>query len=292
MENPIKNILARNSEDGSEVSYTRYGFSNLKENPRNSKWVSVGYVAPPDTMPCWYVDELEKNKAIKNQKPFSEFFSPHEYFKVSKRIDNIFIEGYLGRYDQEITFLDSFNQNLTYMMAYQSRKKIHFTFDKISLFQVMEILPENPLKFILKRLDILKSFKKDQAFMIMPFHNPLLDIFYSNNVKSYLKEKLSIDIYRADDFRDNDIIVQTIYNLIEESEFVIADTTFENKNSFYELGYASAVGKEIITIQDKTTEQKLFFDRAHIRSIFYDPKDLNSFFFDLESTIKSIRSRN
>ena len=155
----------------------------------------------------------------------------------------------------------------------------------------MEIIPENPLRFILKRIDDNKYFKKDQAFMIMPFHNPVLDKIYFDSIRPFLKDQLNITIYRADDFRDNDIIIETIYKLIEESEFIIADTTKENKNCFYELGYASAIGKEIIIIQNKTEEQKLFFDRAHIRAIMYDSDDVSTFQFDLKSTIESIRGR-
>lgn len=291
MDNPIKNIIAHNNQNKLEVSMSREGFKLLKQNPDNFFWVENGYDTPADVLRCWYVDDNARIEALKNQKPFCEH-STSEYFKITKRLDNNFIEGYLGRTDNEHAFHDSFIPNLTYFIDFNNRKKIYFTFDKISLYQVMEIIPEKPLRFILKRLDSLKAFKKNQSFMIMPFHDSKLDKFYNDNIKFFLKDKMSIDIYRADDFRDNDIIVQTIYTLIEESEFIIADTTLENKNSFYELGYASALGKEIITIQNKTTEKNLFFDRAHIRAILYDPEDIKSFNFDLESTIKSIRDRH
>jgi len=127
--------------------------------------------------------------------------------------------------------------------------------------------------------------------MIMPFHKNDIGKFYFENIKPFLVDNMKIDIYRADDFKDNDIIVHTIYKLIEESEFIIADTTHENKNVFYEIGYASAIGKEIIIIQNRKTEQKLFFDRAHIRAIMYEPNDIETFHFELKSTIESIRDR-
>jgi hypothetical protein len=56
-----------------------------------------------------------------------------------------------------------------------------------------------------------------------------LDKFYKTNIQGYLQERLAINIYRADDFRNNDIIINTIYALIEECEFVIADTALEKK---------------------------------------------------------------
>lgn len=292
MDNLRKNIIVHNTQDNRDVSMPRETLKRLKERLNQTYWEESGYENPTDVIECWYVDESTRNQAMKNQKPFCENSSTSEYFKITKRLDNSFIEGYLGRKDAEFNFFDNTISTLTYFIDYDNRKKIYFTFDKVSLYQVMEIIPEKPLRFIMKRIDNLKAFKKNQAFMIMPFHSDKLDKFYNDNIKSFLKDKMSIDIYRADDFRDNDIIVQTIYTLIEESEFIIADTTLENKNSFYELGYASAIGKEIITIQNKPTEQKLFFDRAHIRAILYDPKDIKSFIFDLESTIKSIRDRH
>lgn len=287
MENPPKKVQLRDTRTNRTISVMPNAVNNFI---RNNK-IREGYVNPNGVLPCWYIDENEKAIAIKDQKPFKAQYSTSEYFKITNRIDSSHLEGYLGHKEHELSFFNSLIPNLTYFIDFMNRKKIYFSFDKISLYQVMEIVPHDPLKFIMKRIDTLKSFKINQAFMIMPFHNSALDQFYYTNIKDYLHDNLQITVYRADDFRDNDIIVQTIYNLIEESEFIIADTTFDNKNSFYELGYASAIGKEIITVQNKTTEQKLFFDRAHIRAIMYDPNDLDSFRFDLESTIKSIRDR-
>lgn len=291
MDNPKKNIIVRNTQGEEMSSITRSAYQTLRKMPGYYFWVDSGFDNPVDVLPSWYVNDKERLEAIKLQKPYCERYGTENYFKISKQIDSNHIEGFLGRTDHELTFHDEFNRSLTYFTDYLDRKKIYFTFDKVSLYQVMEIFPEKPFRFILKRLDNQKAFKANQSFMIMPFHYEQLDKFYFETVKPFLKEKLSIDIYRADDFRDNDIIVQTIYTMIEESEFIIADTTINNKNAFYELGYASAIGKEIITIQNRETEQKLFFDRAHIRTIMYDLQNLESFYFDLDSTIKSIRDR-
>jgi len=242
-------------------------------------------------MPCWYITDPERLQNKKDGKPYADYITTDDYFELDKRIDNIFIEGFIRRKDRAQPYLNDVRERLTYITDFFERKKVYFTFDRITLYQLTEIYPSNPnpLRFILKRIDSSKILKLNQAFMIMPFHKNELDDFYFSQIKPFLKEKLGIDIYRADDFRNNDIVIETIYTLIEESEFIIADTTIENKNSFYELGYASAAGKEIITIQNRGIEQKLFFDRAHIRSILYDPNDISSFHFDLKSTIESIR---
>lgn len=126
--------------------------------------------------------------------------------------------------------------------------------------------------------------------MIMPFHHEGTQQIYFNHVKPFLKEQLNVEIFRADDCTDNDIIIDTIYRFIRESEFIVADKTIANKNSFYELGYAAALGKEIITIQ-QSGEQILFFDRAHIRSIFYEMIAIDRFLFQLKATIEAIRVR-
>lgn len=290
MGNTTKDLIIRNTQTNKTSKIAKTFYNSFKSKPENHFWIKEGFEVPENTVNCWYVSEFEKNFCIINKKQFCDF-ETDKYFLQTNRIDNIFIEGCIGDKNCELSFISDKMKNIDFIIEFNNRKSIFLTFDRISLYQLIEIIPVDPLKFIMKRIDYLKSYKKNQAFMIMPFHNKELDKFYFNFIKPILKEKLNIEIYRADDFRDNDIIIQTIYNLIEESEFIIADTTFENKNSFYELGYASAIGKEIITIQNKNTEQKLFFDRAHIRAILYNPNEIETFKFDLESTIKSIRDR-
>lgn len=290
MINSFKNIIAKNDQLGNTFKISEDSFNKMKRKPENHFLVKLGYDNPTDVLDCWYVNESERLKAIQTQQTFCDY-ATSEYFKISNRIDSTFIEGYLGNKDEKLTYFDNYINVYSYFRDLQNRQKIYFTFDRVSLFQVVEIVPEKPLRFILKRIDNQKAFKRNQIFMIMPFHNDDIGKFYFDIIRPFIKDDLKINIYRADDFKDNDIIVQTIYTLLEESEIIIADTTHENKNVFYEIGYASAIGKEIIIIQNKTTEQKLFFDRAHIRAIMYDPDDTETFKFDLKSTIESIRDR-
>jgi hypothetical protein len=240
---------------------------------------------------CWYVEEDEVLRAKVTGAPFAENKPTDDYFQLTNRIDEIFIQGHIARKNKDFSRLTDILEQYTYLINYIERKKVYFTFDHITLFELQELYTSypNPIVFTLKRIDIFKSTKTNQAFMIMPFHQELLDNLYITHIKPLLKKEFGIEIFRADDFRDNDIIIETIYRLIKESELIIADTTIPNKNAFYELGYASCLGKEIITIQNKK-EQKLFFDRAHIRSIFYDV-DPEPFLFELKSTIQAISSR-
>ena len=100
-----------------------------------------------------------------------------------------------------------------------------------------------------------------------------------------------IQIFRADDFNGNDIIIETIYNQIEQSEFVIADISHPNKNVFYELGWASAMEKEIITIQNQDIEQNVFFDRSHIRTRLYSLDNIPELQRQLKNDIIAIRQK-
>lgn len=249
--------------------------------------------APAGMYPCWYITEEEVARALKTGKPFAEYTNTEDFFRITNRIDSNFIQGNLARRDKQYSFLDDVRFRYSYLIDYFERKKVYFTFDHINLYELLELFPSHPapILFTLRRLDAHRIIKPNQAFMIMPFHQPELDDIYISHIKPFLKSELNMEICRADDFRTNDIIVDTIYRLIRESELIIADTTHANKNAFYELGYASALGKEIIMIQNKS-EQKLFFDRAHIRSIFYDSSDIPAFHFELKSTILAIKSKN
>lgn len=291
MEKNYKKQLKIETATGETQYLTEQTYQSLKNMPRYAALRHIGYEQPKNTLPCWWVEDSERRSALKQQRKFHETYPANCYFHIENRIDNFFLEGFLGRVEDKEAFLSRPQNNIIFFRDYENRQPVYFTFDQVNLYQLVEYFHEDPIRFILKRIDNPKVIKHNQAFMIMPFHDEQLELFYKNHLRDYLKRELRIEVYRADDFRDNDIIIETIYKLIEESEFIIAETTLNNKNAFYELGYASALNKEIITVQNKNVEQKLFFDRTHIRSILYNPNDTATFQFDLKSTIESIRNR-
>jgi len=251
----------------------------------------LGWKVPKGTLPCWVLSDSDRLRSIKESKPFYDY-SPSCYFRITRRLDNNFIEGHLGHssYNGE-RFHENIRNSYTYFGDYQNRKPVYFSFDRVTLYRLIEIIPNNPLTLILRRVDSPKAITPNQAFMIMPFKFEELNSFYKTNIKDYLKSELQINIYRADDFNDNDIIIETIYNQIEQSEFLIADTSHPNKNVFFEFGYAAAKDKEIITIQNTEIEQNLFFDRVHIRAIFYSFDNIDAFLNQLKYTIIAIREK-
>lgn len=127
----------------------------------------------------------------------------------------------------------------------------------------------------------------------MPFGDKKLNRLYQDHIKDFLlhDQDLKIQVFRADDFNGNDIIIETIYNQIEQAEFIIADISHPNKNAFYELGWASAMEKEIITIQNQDIEQNVFFDRSHIRTRLYSLDNIPELQRQLKNDIIAIRDK-
>jgi len=257
----------------------------------NNSYNIYGVHIPQGTMPCWFIDDEDRLRSIKNKDTFAKGSGPSCYFKINQRLDNNFIEGYLGHTNFRGAFHDRIDKNYTYFSNYLERKSVYFSFDRVSLYRLMEINTTNSLTCILKRLDALQSTESNKVFMIMPFKHLKLNSFYLENIKNFLHSELRINVFRADDFNDNDIIIDTIYKQIEQSEFIIADTSYPNKNAFLELGYAVGKNKEIITIQNTRVAKSLFFDRAHIRAILYSPEEIAEFHRQLKNTISAIRSK-
>ncbi len=251
----------------------------------------LGWDAPEGTLPCWYISDSDRLISLQKNQPFHNY-SPSCYFKVIEYVDNNFVHGYLGHssYNGEC-FHESIASSYTYFEEYKKRQPVYFSFDQVTLYRLIEILPTKPLTVVLKRLNNPKIVSVGQAFMIMPFKFEELNDFYKSSIKEYLKSELKINILRAEDFNDTDIIIDTIYNQIEQAEFIIADTSHPNKNAFFEFGYAAAKDKEIITIQNTEIEQSLFFDKVHIRAISYSLDKIDDFQKQLKNTITAIREK-
>ena len=169
----------------------------------------MGWEVPEGTIPCWPVNDIDRIKSLKNKEPFYNF-NPSCYFKILKRINNQFYEGYLGHVELQGNFHKEFNTRQDCFIDYQKRQHVYFTFDRISLYSLVEIIPDVNLIFVFRRVDDDKLINFNTAFMIMPFKDDVLNNFYQSNIKSFLKTEFGIDIKRSDDFNGNDFIVETI----------------------------------------------------------------------------------
>ncbi len=173
----------------------------------------------------------------------------------------------------------------------QNHKPFYITFEGITFYKVMDIRIDKSQQLVFtlhQKVDDI-YVEVNHGFMIMPFGSKL-DVFFKENIRDYLKGEMNIDIYRADDFNDNDIIVDTIYREIEKAEFIICEVSNCNKNVFFEIGYAKALNKELIFLLQRGIEHK-FFDVAHIRRIDYDVDSAIELQERLKDTIETIRGR-
>src|SRR5437588_13112906 len=83
------------------------------------------------------------------------------------------------------------------------------------------------------------EFELNSVFLIMPFEGKGMDDIYSA-IKDECR-KLGLNTRRADEFAGGGMIINEITEMIENSEFIICDLTFERPNVYYELGYAHGV---------------------------------------------------
>jgi len=181
--------------------------------------------------------------------------------------------------------------NLSIYTDFRSKNPGYVTFDGIAFHRILAFYPTDDKVIIhLRLVPFNVGVKKDTAFMIMPFKSEILDHLYRDHIKPYLKEAMGIEVARSDEVADNDVVVETIYSMIDSAEIIIAEISEYNKNVFYEVGYAAAKGKEIIMLLQSGAEPD-FFDRSHVRYIAHDPDKPELMKARLAETIKNIRTR-
>lgn len=180
----------------------------------------------------------------------------------------------------------------TYYIDYVELKPGVFTFDGITFYRLLDVrpMPGNEAQFFFRQIEKVSYCETNLAFMIMPFHSEKLNEFYIRHIRDFLKENMAINIIRADDFSDNDVIIDTIFKQIEKSEFILSEITDCNKNVFFEIGYARGIKKEIIFLSRRNCDLK-FFDVNHIRRIEYDIENPEVLQERLCDTIRNIREK-
>ncbi len=124
----------------------------------------------------------------------------------------------------------------------------------------MDNVPHKKFRFLNKSEDlehllietINKSLENKYIFACMPFSENYEDI-YKFGIKEAAKE-LGFNCIRADEIQYTGGIIDKIYDLIKTAHIVIADMTGKNPNVFYEVGYAHALGKEVILLTQKAED--------------------------------------
>ena len=131
--------------------------------------------------------------------------------------------------------------------------------------------------------ETVKAFAKDvlslaerlitptEAFVIMSFADKgyLKDAY---NTFRRVCDAYGFTAFKVDDHLDaKQRIVPGIMNAIRRAAFIIADVSEPRPNVYYELGFAQALGKEVITTAaDKTA---LPFDIFDVPTLYWDCQD-------------------
>lgn len=115
----------------------------------------------------------------------------------------------------------------------------------------------------------------------------------SDQLLEYLLEpvckELGFEVIRIDKLPHNNSITNEIFKFLNEADLVIGDTTDDNPNCFYEIGYRTALQKPIILVRENGS--KLPFDVAGINTYIYQLNDLRAvsdFKDKLKSTISTL----
>jgi len=103
------------------------------------------------------------------------------------------------------------------------------------------------------------------VFIAMPF-DPSFNEVYENAILPAILES-NLNPYRVDELKVNSDIVQDIEEGIRNSFMVFADLTNKNPNVFYEVGFARAIGKNVIASTQK--REDVTFDLRQRRYIHY-----------------------
>ncbi len=93
------------------------------------------------------------------------------------------------------------------------------------------------------------SINENLVFVLMPFGEKWSDDVY--HLIKTAGDSVGMDIKRADDFLEPNVILDDIWHCINKAAVIIADITVHNANVFYELGIAHTLGKKVILIRQK-----------------------------------------
>jgi nucleoside 2-deoxyribosyltransferase len=107
------------------------------------------------------------------------------------------------------------------------------------------------------------AWRRKTCFVVMPFQRKLENV-YKKIARALTEEGWKV--HRGDEIVQPRRITDAILEGILTSDLVVADLTGNNPNVFYELGFADAIGRNVIML---TQEERMPFDVAAYRAIFY-----------------------
>ncbi len=116
----------------------------------------------------------------------------------------------------------------------------------------------------------LKNFRVEQykpmVFLAMPFSDPYDDLY--THVFEPVCERCQLIAYRSEKTYQTGVIMAEIVQKIIRSH--VANPP--NPNVYYEVGFAHAMGKQVILVADRNCPNKLPFDVSPFRVLMYEDR--------------------
>ncbi len=126
----------------------------------------------------------------------------------------------------------------------KKKKKMLNSFKDWIIENGIYLINELDIDSIIKIYDKILSSKRRTIFVSMPFKDETRSHFDTierivNEINNEYNLKVKLKVHRVDWFEDGTsyVITDKIYELIDESGFLIADLTFANPNVYHEVGY-------------------------------------------------------
>ena len=128
----------------------------------------------------------------------------------------------------------------------------------------------------------------NDAFMAMPFGDPLLDDVYTKQIQPAI-EQTGFHIKRVTEGQGAGLIDDQIRVRIRNSRFLIAELTRENRGVYWEAGFAEGLGKRVIYLCRVEPDGKLetHFDTSHLNTVTWHESNLDGAMVRLKATVRA-----
>jgi ubiquinone/menaquinone biosynthesis C-methylase UbiE len=129
---------------------------------------------------------------------------------------------------------------------------------------------------------------KNSIFVVMPFRKELDNVYFAIQT---IGKDLNCEVIRVDELQTTDKITDRILTDIIDSNLIVADVTHHNANVFYEVGYAFAVGKELLLIA-KNVENLPFDIKGYNVATYSDETNVRTIINNLKAPIDKSLQRS
>lgn len=171
-------------------------------------------------------------------------------------------------------------KQILYILGYMKNNKlIDYEFHTLSSPCTLKLLPDGWARI---EKDEQDESNIKEVFIAMSFDKK------ADETRDTLKNAISdcgFNPHRMDDIEHNNPIVPEMLYKIRHSRFVVVDLSDGNKGAYYEAGYATGMGKDIIYVCNAQRKHNCHFDVKQINTIMW--KDQDDLYKKLVNRIKA-----